>query len=89
MNIVVVGLGVIGGSFAMALKEASYQQVYGIDTNQQTLEKAKQMGLIKDGSVTGELFLKQADGLCFLVLCLVLLKFYQTLRQKPLFQPKQ
>ena len=61
MNIVVVGLGVIGGSFAMALKEASYQQVYGIDTNQQTLEKAKQMGLIKDGSVTGELFLKQAD----------------------------
>ena len=61
MNIVVVGLGVIGGSFAMALKEASYQQVYGIDTNKQTLEKAKQMGLIKDGSVTGELFLKQAD----------------------------
>ena len=56
MNIVVVGLGVIGGSFAMALKEASYQQVYGIDTNKQTLEKAKQMGLIKDGSVTGELF---------------------------------
>ena len=61
MKIVVVGLGVIGGSFAMALKEASYQQVYGIDTNKQTLEKAKQMGLIKDGSVTGELFLKQAD----------------------------
>ena len=31
MKIVIVGLGVIGGSFAMALKEAGYREVYGID----------------------------------------------------------
>ena len=33
MKIVIVGLGVIGGSFAMALNEAGYKQVFGIDTN--------------------------------------------------------
>ena len=33
MNILIVGLGVIGGSYAMALKEAGYNEVYGIDSN--------------------------------------------------------
>ncbi|MBQ4164535.1 MAG: prephenate dehydrogenase [Turicibacter sp.] len=67
MNIVIVGLGVIGGSFAMALKEAGYSHIYGIDTDIHTLKKAKLMGLIKDGSLTGELFLKQAD---LIIVCL-------------------
>ena len=67
MNIVIVGLGVIGGSFAMALKEAGYPHIYGIDTDINTLKKAKLMGLVKDGSLTGELFLKQAD---LIIVCL-------------------
>ena len=50
MNIVIVGLGVVGGSFAMALKKAGYTDVYGIDTNIETIDKAKKQGLIKDGS---------------------------------------
>ena len=33
MNIVIVGLGIIGGSFAMALKEAGYEDIYGIDSD--------------------------------------------------------
>ena len=33
MKIVVVGLGVIGGSFTMALKKAGYNDLYGIDIN--------------------------------------------------------
>ena len=61
MNIVIVGLGVIGGSFAMALKEAGYSEVYGIDVNNDTLIKAKNMGIIKEGSTSGEEFLKNAD----------------------------
>lgn len=61
MNIVIVGLGVIGGSFAMALKEVGYNSVFGIDTNESTLVKAKSMGLIQDGSATGEEFLNKAD----------------------------
>ena len=43
MKIVVVGLGVIGGSFTMALKEAGYDDVYGIDINEESLEKAKKI----------------------------------------------
>ena len=61
MNIVIVGLGIIGGSFAMALKEAGYEDIYGIDTNEETLIKAKEMGLIKEGSVSGKELLKNAD----------------------------
>ena len=49
MNIVIVGLGVIGGSFALALQKAGYTDVYGVDTNEQTLEKAEKMGVIQKG----------------------------------------
>ena len=61
MNIVIVGLGVVGGSFAMALKNAGYDDVHGIDTNEDTLKKAKELGIIKNGSTTGEELLKKAD----------------------------
>ena len=49
MKIFIVGLGVIGGGYAMALKEAGYNEVYGIDTNEETLKKAKEMKIIKEG----------------------------------------
>ena len=61
MNIVIVGLGVVGGSFAMALKKAGYNDVYGIDVNEETLRKAKELRLIKDGATIGKDFLKNAD----------------------------
>lgn len=61
MKIVIVGLGVIGGSFAMALKEAGYTDVYAIDINEESLKKAKNSKLIKDGDVSGEHLLKDAD----------------------------
>ena len=61
MNIVIVGLGVVGGSFAMALKEAGYSDVYGIDVNEETLKKAKERKLIKEGSTIGQDLLKNAD----------------------------
>lgn len=56
MKIVIVGLGVIGGSFAMALKKAGYDEIYGIDTNEETLQKAKRMGIIKGAGTTDELY---------------------------------
>ena len=61
MKIVVVGLGVIGGSFTMALKEAGYKDVYGIDINEESLEKAKKLGLIREGFKNGEEVIKSAD----------------------------
>ncbi|MFR4251380.1 MAG: prephenate dehydrogenase [Christensenellales bacterium] len=61
MNIVIVGLGVIGGSFALALQKAGYTDVYGVDTNEQTLEKAEKMGVIQKGCTTGKEFFPKAD----------------------------
>ena len=48
-------------SFAMALNEAGYKQVFGIDTNKETIKKAEELGIIKKGSPKGEEFLKEAD----------------------------
>ncbi|MEF2927234.1 MAG: NAD(P)-binding domain-containing protein, partial [Catenibacterium sp.] len=53
MKITVVGLGVIGGSFVKALKGKGYE-VYGIDTNQQTLDMAKEEGCIIEGYLDGK-----------------------------------
>ena len=61
MKIVIVGLGVIGGSFALALKQAGYDDVYGVDTNAETLEKAEKMGIIRKGCKEGKAFFPEAD----------------------------
>lgn len=61
MNITIVGLGVIGGSFAMAFKEAGYENIYAIDTNVESIRKAKEMNIIKDGSNEAKQFLEIAD----------------------------
>ena len=71
MNIVIVGLGVIGGSFALALKQAGYGGVYGVDTNAETLEKAEKMGIIRKGCTEGKAFFPKAD--------LIILAIYPTL----------
>ena len=61
MSIVIVGLGVVGGSFAMALNKAGYEEVYGIDVNEETIKKAKNLGIIKEGSTEGKDLLEKAD----------------------------
>ncbi|MCI6276772.1 MAG: prephenate dehydrogenase [Clostridium sp.] len=61
MNIVIVGLGVIGGSYALALKDCGYTHVYGIDTNFETLKTAENKGIIKKGFTHGEDILGQCD----------------------------
>ena len=66
MKIAMVGLGVIGGSFAMALKKAGYDEVYGIDIDESTITKAKSIGIIKDGCTKGNEILKEADQIIML-----------------------
>lgn len=61
MSIVIVGLGVVGGSFAMALNKAGYEEVYGIDVSEETIQKAKSLGIIKEGSTEGKDLLRLAD----------------------------
>lgn len=61
MKIVIVGLGVIGGGYAMALKEAGYTEVYGIDKSKETLKKAKALGIIKEGYEDEQEIVQKAD----------------------------
>ena len=74
MNIVIIGLGVIGGGYAMALREAGYTEVYGVDNNIKTLEKAKALGIIKEGYLTEEKIIPKAD--------LIILAVYPNLIKK-------
>ena len=61
MKILLVGLGVIGGGYAMALKEAGYKEIYGVDKNQVTLEKAKKLGIIKEGFIDEDEIVSKVD----------------------------
>ncbi|WP_296877521.1 prephenate dehydrogenase [Thomasclavelia sp.] len=60
MIITIVGLGVIGGSFAKALKGQGHQ-VYGIDVDQKTLKMAKDDGTIIEGFVDGKEIVSKSD----------------------------
>ncbi len=60
-NITVVGLGLIGGSFAMALKELRPKNLWGIDIDINVIETAENMGIIDKGYSNGEVPLKKSD----------------------------
>ena len=61
---VIVGLGLLGGSYAKGLKEAGYR-VYGIARRQETIDYALNHRLINEGSIEPEAFLDQADVVIF------------------------
>lgn len=48
MNIAVVGLGLIGGSFCKALKKNTFHRILGIDKNKKTIKQALECGAIDE-----------------------------------------
>lgn len=58
--ITIVGLGVVGGSYAIALSKKGYV-VYGVNRSTQSIEEALAAGAIKDGATTPEKFFPQSD----------------------------
>ncbi|NKF07514.1 prephenate dehydrogenase [Clostridium gasigenes] len=74
MRILIVGLGVVGGSYAMALKEAGYEDVYGLDTDLDTLKKAEDLRIIKKGYIDGTDIVEKCD--------LIILSIYPRLVKK-------
>jgi prephenate dehydrogenase len=63
MNIGIVGVGLIGGSISLALKEKNaVHKVIGIDKSEANLQKAMQLGII-DASASLEDALKEVDVL--------------------------
>ena len=60
MIITIIGLGIIGGSYAKGLTKTGHT-VYGIDKNLETIEYAKSNGYILDGSTEVNQFVTMAD----------------------------
>ncbi|MEG2813454.1 MAG: prephenate dehydrogenase [Oscillospiraceae bacterium] len=56
MIIAIVGLGLIGGSFAKAIKKYTNHMVWGIDNNQKTIEQA-----LKTNSIDNEISVNQLN----------------------------
>ena len=73
--ITVVGLGVVGGSFAEGLKKAGAGKVYGIDNNLETLKKAKKSGIVDEAFENGKIPLPKTD-LVIISLCPELLETF-------------
>ena len=48
MNIAVVGLGLIGGSFCKALKKHTFHHIMGIDNDKEAIKKAMEYGAIDE-----------------------------------------
>lgn len=59
-KITVIGLGVIGGSYAMALKKLGYT-VYGADCDEDTVVKAKERGIVDDAATVADAFVPLSD----------------------------
>ncbi len=60
-HIAVVGLGLIGGSVLKALQGFEQAEFYGIDMQQNVIERAETQGLIKNGALSKEEMLSCAD----------------------------
>ncbi len=49
-SLLIIGVGFMGGSFALALRRGGFEgSIYGIDIKQETIERAKAMGVIEEG----------------------------------------
>jgi prephenate dehydrogenase len=59
-NISVVGLGLIGGSYARALRQLKPNKIFGIDYNNTTLESAVEIGIIDEGYCDGSIVINKS-----------------------------
>ncbi|MDD4504285.1 MAG: prephenate dehydrogenase [Clostridiaceae bacterium] len=60
-NIAVVGLGLIGGSYSMALRQLKVGRIFGIDIDESVLDKAVSCGVIDEGGIDAEAILCKSD----------------------------
>lgn len=65
MDISIIGLGLIGGSFARAIKKYTKHKVFGYDTNQTSIEMAK-----ADGSIDAQASHIQLAKMDMVIVCL-------------------
>ncbi len=67
MNIAIVGLGLMGGSFAKALKSFQPKNLWAVDIDRQALDKGQALSIIDKGFTEAEYPLKNSD---LVIICL-------------------
>lgn len=67
LNITIVGLGLVGGSFAKALKGLNPKNIWAIDIDKESLQKGEEMGIIDRGYIDSKEPLKSSD---LVIICL-------------------
>lgn len=71
MNIGIIGLGLMGASFAKRLSPQKDKTIYGIDQNEQTIQTAFELNIIKEGSTDPGKLIKKCN--------LIILALYPTM----------
>lgn len=71
MNIGIIGLGLMGASFAKRLSPQKDKTIYGIDQNEQTIQTALELNIIKEGSTDPGKLVKKCN--------LIILALYPTM----------
>lgn len=71
MNIGIIGLGLMGASFAKRLSPQKDKTIYGIDQNEQTIQTALELNIIKEGSTDPGKLIKKCN--------LIILAVYPTM----------
>lgn len=60
MNILIVGLGIIGASYAKGLKEKGHY-IYGVDKSEDTISYGIENNIISEGSIDAKDFIEKSD----------------------------
>ena len=85
-DVLIVGLGLIGGSIAMKIKEIDYSaNVYGFEKNLEILKEANKQGLVINDK---EIDLKNSKNL-FVIFCVPVLSFKEALKSVKKHLPSQ
>lgn len=64
-TVAIVGLGLIGGSYARGLRRIGVGHIIAIDPDEKALQQAKQEGMVDEIYTAGSKALKQADLVIF------------------------
>ena len=75
--ITIIGLGVIGGSYALALKDAGLTDVYGVDTDPASVMQARAAEAIAEGCTSPEKYLPDSDLVILAIYPKAVLPFLQ------------
>ena len=86
MKVLIVGLGLMGGAYALRLKEKGHT-VYGVDINENSIKFAKDNNYIDDGAIDPTIYIDKSDLIILCIYPQAILNFIQ--RYNHLFKKGQ